>query len=158
MKTTIYYFTGTGNSLKCTRDLAAKLGGAEIVPIIDAVKEDLLPGSDRLGIVFPVYVWGLPMIVDLFLSKLSRRHQDSYIFAVATNGGAVSGALLMAEKKLRAKGLKLSAGFSVSLPSNFISTHQTSPEQQQQLFAAADIKMDKMVAIIQSGRRCNIGR
>ena len=33
MKTTIYYFTGTGNSLKVTRDLSLYLENVELVQI-----------------------------------------------------------------------------------------------------------------------------
>ena len=33
METTIYYFTGTGNSLKIAKDLSQQLEGAEIVQI-----------------------------------------------------------------------------------------------------------------------------
>jgi ferredoxin len=151
MKTTIYYFTGTGNSLKIARDLASKLD-AELIPMAEAVKTDILPASDCIGIVFPVYIWGLPLIVDSFIHKLSKQNMGKYIFAIATNGGAVSGALLIAQKRLRAKGLKLSAGFSVILPSNFISVHQTSAEEQQRLFAAAEVKLDEIALKVKSGK------
>jgi Ferredoxin len=152
MKTVLYYFTGTGNSLDYAKKLADKLEDTEIIPIIEALKMDTLPEADRIGIVFPVYIWGLPLIVSRFIKKLSRRNKGVYIFAIATNGGAVSGALILAKKRIRAKGLKLSAGFSVNLPSNFVSMHQTSPEEQQHLFVAADIKLDEIVSKIKSER------
>ena len=109
-----------------------------------------LPEADQIGIVFPVYIWGLPLIVSRFIKKLSRRNEGTYIFAIATNGGAVSGASLLAKKKISMMGLKLSAGFSVSLPSNFVSVHQTSQEEQQRLFVAAARKLEEILSIIKS--------
>ncbi len=35
MKTAIYYFSGTGNSLKIATDLGEKLGDSEIIPIFE---------------------------------------------------------------------------------------------------------------------------
>jgi len=158
MKTTIYYFTGTGNSLKYARDLAGELGETELISIIEAVKLESLPMTDRIGIVFPVYIWGLPLIVNRFLKKLSKENRDKYIFAIATNGGTVAGSLLLVEKRLHSMGLKLSAGFSVVLPSNYISMHETSIEEQQQLFEAADIKLKEIVTIIKANNSYPIER
>lgn len=41
METTIYYFSGTGNSLKIAQDFANKLGNTELIPITKAIKENM---------------------------------------------------------------------------------------------------------------------
>ena len=156
MKTILYVFTGTGNSLYFAEKLSTKLGDAEIIPIVEAVKMEALPEADRIGIIFPVLIWGLPLIVSGFVKKLSKKNKDAYIFAVATNGGTVAGALLLAEKKMARKGSKLSAGFSISLPSNFTSVHQTSQEERERLFAEADKKLDEIITAIENGKPCSI--
>ena len=85
MKTKLFFFSGTGNSLKMARDLAAELGDAEVVPIPEALKKLGSIDADRIGIVFPVYMWGLPLIVAEFCRRLLAP-SSAYIFGVATCG------------------------------------------------------------------------
>lgn len=40
MKTTIFYFTGTGNSLKVAQELAIKLGDSNIASITSFLKRN----------------------------------------------------------------------------------------------------------------------
>lgn len=69
MQITLYYFSGTGNSLKIAQDLAAKLGDANVISISNIMKKDLkvLLSSDKIGIVYPVYIWGIPKIVFQYI-------------------------------------------------------------------------------------------
>jgi len=39
---TIYYFSGTGNSLKIARDLSEKLDRCEIIPIAQIWKKEII--------------------------------------------------------------------------------------------------------------------
>src|SRR5690554_2082546 len=52
MKTVIYYFTGTGNSLAAARKVAAALGETELVPIasLAITPGTITPDADRVGI------------------------------------------------------------------------------------------------------------
>ena len=64
MKTTIYYFTGTGNSLKAAKDLCEKLNSCELTPIAKFLEmEDPESTSEKIGFFFPLYYSGLPKIV-----------------------------------------------------------------------------------------------
>ena len=65
----IYYFTGTGNSLQIAEDLSGELGESSINKIAE-YSGDLIE-ADTLGIIFPIYFWGLPLIVCEFLKKLN---------------------------------------------------------------------------------------
>ena len=60
METTIFYYTGTGNSLWVARKVADELGGASLVSIPEykAGKDTTI--SETVGFVFPVYIWGVP--------------------------------------------------------------------------------------------------
>ena len=87
--TIIYYFSATGNSLVVARAIAEKLGDTELVPMVHQDAEKPLPGTQRVGLVFPVYVFGLPLIVARFIKKL-RIPNDTYVFAVAAHGGMPS--------------------------------------------------------------------
>lgn len=64
MRTEIYYFTGTGNSLAVARDIAGKTNGKliSISSVID--KESIKTDADSIGIVFPAYMahlYGIPL-------------------------------------------------------------------------------------------------
>lgn len=47
MKTVIYYYTGTGNSLWTARLLAAELDDAEIWPMVRVTKDGVAPEADE---------------------------------------------------------------------------------------------------------------
>ena len=68
MKTTIYYFSGTGNSLKIARDIAEKLEECELIPIAKVWQQDQLASTSKnVGFIFPLYYFGLPKIVYDFI-------------------------------------------------------------------------------------------
>ena len=118
MKTMIYYFTGTGNSLQAARQLASLLDNTTLRPITEQANTD--PSSSAVGFVFPVYLWGAPKIVCDFIDKFKSDFSGKYLFAVATyksQPGDVMGQLRRFIAKL---GLPLSSGFVVPMPGNNI--------------------------------------
>lgn len=150
MKTTIFYYSGTGNSLWSARQLAEKLGGARLLPMKSA---DALAASDveAAGFVFPVHMWGVPRPVLDFIAKLALR-PDAYLFALAVNAGQVSRTLLQFREALARRGLTLSAGWAIVLPSNYIPWGGPGPgERRAARIAAARVRLDEAAACI-SGR------
>lgn len=120
MGTTIFYFTGTGNSLMVARDLAAELGETKLVSIPKALHEKDIDLSDEyIGFVFPVYYFGIPLILRDFISRLEFSSKK-YIFCVACNGGNPGISREQVSKLLDAKEAKLQAGFQIELPDNYI--------------------------------------
>ena len=85
MKTKIYYFTGTGNSLFIAKEIASKLENAEILPIPKALNEESDISGDKIGIIAPVYMYRFPHAVIRFAQKIKSA---AYVFAVANNAGA----------------------------------------------------------------------
>jgi ferredoxin len=147
MKTVIFYYTGTGNSLWSARLLAERLDDARLCPMKQA---DALAAGDAeaVGFVFPVHVWGMPVPVVRFLEKLTLR-PETYLFALAVNAGQVSRTLVQLRGLLAGRGLKLAAGYSIVLPSNYIPWGGAAPaEKQQERFAGARTKLQAAVAVI----------
>ncbi|MCK5773172.1 MAG: flavodoxin family protein, partial [Thermoplasmata archaeon] len=69
----LYYFTGTGNSLWVAKQLAKQLSNFSIEPIANLLSDNKKienPDSDMIGLVFPVYIFGPPLIVNRFINKL----------------------------------------------------------------------------------------
>ena len=120
MKTTIYYFTGTGNTLAVVRDLARELGDTELIPIPKMMGQtDVVADADAIGIAFPVYFLSMPGIVRQFVQNI-RFTGTPYIFGIATCGERPGGALFGLKTLLEEKGTTLSAGFVVVMPENYI--------------------------------------
>jgi flavodoxin len=94
MKTIIYYFSGTGNSLAAARKIAGALKDCELVPIASLADTPgkIVPAADRVGIVSPVYDAGLPVIVKDFAERLDIGAVP-YTFGIITLGGVGISAL-----------------------------------------------------------------
>ena len=157
MKTVIYYFTGTGNSLAAAKQIAAVLGDCTLVPIasLAGTAGEIVPGGDRAGIVFPVYFTGLPAMVAAFAARL-RFREGQYVFAIATYGGAgAASALRQLDGVLRQHaGRGTDAGFRVKMPGNYILMYE-SPQgnKQDALLAAAGEEIAKVAETVRDRRR-----
>ncbi|WP_332449934.1 EFR1 family ferrodoxin [Methanoculleus sp.] len=160
MKTIIYYFTGTGNSLAAAKKIAAALGETAIVPIASLAKTSgpITPDAGRVGIVCPVYFSGLPAMVTAFAERLDAA-PAGYVFAVVTHGGGGGAAALrQLDGILRERdGRGLDAGFSVSMPGNYILMYESpAGEKRDRLLAAADSEFEAIAARIGRGERRNL--
>jgi ferredoxin len=142
MKTIIYYFTGTGNSLSAAKKISAVLGNYELIPVASFQEKqgDIIPTADRVGIINPVYFAGLPLMVAEFAGRLDLS-RATYVFSVVTYGGSgAAPALRQLDgilKKRRARGLD--AGFMVKMPGNYILLYESpAGTKREKLLAAAD--------------------
>ena len=116
-RTEIYYFSGTGNSFAVARTIAQRLQGT-LTPIASVVdRERIESGASVIGITFPVYYADLPNIVRRFAEGL-QIEEESYVFGVATYGGAAGASLRSLDRVFQSRGRSLSAGFGVHMPQN----------------------------------------
>ena len=157
MKTTLYYFSGTGNSLVVARHLARELGETEIIPMAKVINnEEISSDSEGIGIIYPVYMWGMPLMVVNFIRKLNL-NKDKYIFAIATYGGMVGGALRQTDNELRAKGLKLKAGFAVMMPGNYTPLYEAIPfDKQKKMFREEEKRIKEIAHIIKETQESKV--
>lgn len=156
MKTIIYYFSGTGNSLAVAKGLAKALEGlVELLPITGYEEEQCVEiDTDLLGLVFPVYFFSTPDIVKVFLKKLVFK-SDPYIFAVATCNAQPGHSLYSLKRMLKLKGKLLAAGFTIDMPGNAIvgKVDMTNPpEVQKDRLIKAKTKLSKIVKVITERR------
>jgi ferredoxin len=153
MKVKIYYFSGTGNSFVAARDLARELGG-EVISIGSVIGEEKIePDADIIGIVFPVYIWGTPVIVEKFISKL-KGIENKYIFSLATYGGSPGAANIMVKKYLKKVNGELAAGFGTTMPGNYTPMYGAiSKEKQEAMFGKWKNKVKEIVAYVNSKQK-----
>jgi ferredoxin/flavodoxin len=144
MKTAIYYFSATGNSLVVAKDLAKDLGEAQLIPISRALKMPDATAYDRIGLVYPVYMFGLPLIIVDFL-KMVKIKPGAYIFSVMTLGGLKGRAHSLVKEILEKRGLVLACGFSVIMPGNYAPLYGAFPEgRQDKMFARQKVKTQEI--------------
>jgi len=153
MTAAIYYFSATGNSLAVAKDLVKGLDGAQIIPMTKALKNDFEQLFDVVGIVYPVYMFGLPLIVADFLKQIKVKEQ-AYIFTVATLGGLPGLAHTQTREILKQRGLLLSAGFSVLMPGNYTPLYEAIPqEKQKELFKKEKLRINTIVQAVKQQKR-----
>jgi ferredoxin len=154
MKTIIYYFTGTGNSLAAARKIAAVLGDCELVPIASSknIPGGIVPQADRIGIVCPVYDGGVPVIVAEFAERLDLS-RAGYVFAIVTMGGLGVSALHQLDGIFnKRQGRRLDAAFAVSMPSNFPPVASPPSDRKRDgILAAADKRFAEIADVIDHG-------
>lgn len=83
MERIIYYFSGTGNSLRTARLIAQEIGGARLVSMGGDPGDVPGVGADMIGFVCPVYEWDVPRPVKEFVARLTVE-SGAYTFMVAT--------------------------------------------------------------------------
>jgi len=132
MKTTLYYFSGTGNSLKIAWDLAENIDGSELVSIVKVMNdENLVSTSEKVGFIFPLYYFGLPKIVNDFVNKIDLSISN-YFFAIITRGGHEDGVpMIQLDNILKTKSKFLSSGYYILMPDNYILLANATPEEDQ---------------------------
>jgi ferredoxin len=133
MATRISYFSSTGNSLHAARRLAEGLGAEAPRSVVGAGAEGCAAaeagGGDAVGLVFPVYLHGLPRPL-LEFARRARFGAATYVFAVATNNGETGDCMASLDAALRRSGARasarasaragLSAGFGLLMPGNSV--------------------------------------
>ncbi len=119
MNNIIFYFTGTGNSLKVARDIGKNLENCEIQLVTNFQEKVLKSGYDRIGFVFPVYAANIPNCFIKFLSEVDfTKNKDAYFFAVSTQGGYTGNSLFTVDNLLKKQNIELNGAFNVKMFSN----------------------------------------
>lgn len=83
MDKVIFYFSGTGNSLRTAQIIAKEMNGARLVSMGNDPADVSAATAEMIGFVCPVYEWDVPKTVKEFVSKLTINPQ-AYTFMVAT--------------------------------------------------------------------------
>ena len=131
-KRTIYYFTGTGNSLRATQVIAAELGETEIVSMRCNPEDVPATDSDVIGFVFPVYHWTLTEAIQQFISKL-QINPNAYIFAVSTLCRINGYAFEALDKLLRDKGARLQYAKRIFSVANLCIVYPPFPSERRKI-------------------------
>lgn len=121
----IFYFSGTGNT-KWVAEQLAELTGDQAVSIADLLRDGptavTVSSGSVIGIVFPVYAWGAPKIVERFCKEINVGG-GAYAYAVCTCGDEAGSAM----KRLK-KIFPWQSAFSIAMPNNYIPMYDVDSE------------------------------
>ena len=109
MNKMIFYFSGTGNSLRAAQMIAKEIGGAKLFSMRDNPANVSVKAAEIIGFVCPVYEWDVPKTVKAFVSQLTIDPQ-AYVFMVATYIAIHGRCFETVDRALRAKGSRLHYG------------------------------------------------
>ena len=132
----VFYFSGTGNSRWIAERVAKHIGDTAVSIIDQDPRSYSFTKEDFLGIVFPVYAYAAPEIVQNFVSQLNPN--GAFTFAICNYSDKAGYTL----KQLSDDYLKLDSGYGVLMPDN--TSHNEIPfdteeSTMQKLEVAPDI-------------------
>jgi len=90
VSTTIYYFSGTGNSYNIAETICCNLKYHKLINISKEQNPKYNNLDDAIGIIFPLYYFGIPIIVEEFLLQL-KIPKSVYVFIIVTRGEPMAG-------------------------------------------------------------------
>ena len=141
-KNIIFYFSGTGNSLKVAKDIAETLGNCEFVSMGSPYK--LNAEYKRIGFVYPVYFSSLLETAKRFIENIDiNENKDAYFFAVCT-GGMTTGGLTDIAHIIAGKGGKLSYGAFIKCFANYVCMYPMSEKVSEK--TASQVMRTKQVS------------
>ncbi|MCD7799601.1 MAG: EFR1 family ferrodoxin [Ruminococcus sp.] len=147
----IYCFSSTGNSLYVANRIAKQINAS----VISMTKKNVSCNDDVIGIVCPVYFWGLPITVDNFIDTLNITNSSAYIFLILTFGSIFIGADGIVNNKLKSKGLKLSYYQKIRCVENYLPAFKVNDTSFN--WQSIDDKIDTIIKDIQLKNKNNIG-
>lgn len=126
-KTCIHYFTGTGNSRRAVDILERELkkSGQEcVIRLIEKDSRPMIDGCDAHILIFPVYSWTLPALVQRYVRRF-KGVSGIKAASLAICGGGAFQASAQARRMLSRRGLNVVIDFEAIYPDNW--TQMMSP-------------------------------
>ena len=105
----IFYFSGTGNSLRAAQIIAGEIGGARLISMRSDPASVCAAAAEVIGFVCPVYEWDVPKAVKAFVARLTVNPR-AYTFMVATYVAIHGRCFETIDAALREKGAYLHYG------------------------------------------------
>jgi len=134
-----FYFTATGNCLY----VAKRINQGELISIPQALKkENQTYKSESIGFVFPCYGFGVPKIVQEFISK--NTFISDYFFTVMTYGNIASGGLGHMEKICKQSNITFNYTAEILMVDNYLPVFKI----EDQLAKEASKKIEENLEMI----------
>ncbi|GHU44124.1 hypothetical protein FACS1894111_10900 [Clostridia bacterium] len=116
---TIFYFTSTGNCLAVAKKIGAKFPESKLISIPQVIdSSDLAFHDDIIGLIFPIYGFGLPEMVRRFMEN--AKWEAEYAFAIGTYGNMPGAAMRSVQRLASQKGNHFDYAESLLMVDNYL--------------------------------------
>ncbi|MDR0386966.1 MAG: EFR1 family ferrodoxin [Treponema sp.] len=146
MENIIFFFSGTGNSLKVAKDIAKEIENCKIVSMVKPY--GFTKQYDSIGFIYPTYFWGLPKKVIEFIENIKLdNNKNAYYYSITTYGGSAGNAVYqLYELLLNKHGIKLNYGQKLQMFSNYVVIYDMS----EKINKITEKSSEKLIPIIDS--------
>lgn len=148
--TTMYYFSGTGNTLFVAKELQKRLPDSKLIPIVSLLDgKPISVESESVGLVFPLHGMTLPVPFQMFLRKADLS-KVKYLFAICNRGGTKCFAFRKIERIVKRR---LNLQVILSMPNNdpkFETYPLPTPEEFAKYESDVRAKLDAVFGRIQN--------
>ncbi len=145
MKTRIFTFSGTGNSLWAAKALKDRIDDCVLSPMAGWLRHGLNEANEPvIGFVFPVHAFTLPPLVKRFVRRIKLPNTE-YLFAVATRGGSPCHVFKHLKSALQHTAKPLNAVYYLDMPNNYL-LYWDAPDEET--FRKLDDAAKERVALI----------
>ena len=158
LKQVIFYYSATGNTRFAARYLAEKLH-TEAVDILKSDSPFSIPDEkETIGIMFPIYCWGIPPVVERFLQKIvAEVPAATYVWGVCTCGDEAGTAMKRFNALFeKGRGRGADAIFSVTMPNTYVMLpgfDVDNPEVEKRKLDDAPLRLDNIADAVAQRKR-----
>lgn len=152
MKTTVFYFSGTGNSLSICKAIKDQFKNVDLIKVNkQLLSRDLTLESDVIGFVYPIYIHRPPELMVEVIKKISVT-SNPYIFSICSHNGEPGFAPKIVERELKKRSLKLSYSDAILYPGNSIAVpgYTNTPQEQQRRLELSKIVLQRVTGNIKN--------
>ncbi len=153
MKTTIFCFSGTGNSFYAANAVAVLLGDCTVRMIPALFDGETIEMTERVGFLFPTYKGFPPNQMKDFLQEVFSKQDLSpikYLFMVTTRYKFQAYSMVAMEVMLREAGCVYSYANHIVMPDGYVPLLPVPTEEKEKiLYAQADEHIRKIAEDIQ---------
>ena len=151
----IYYYSATGNTRFAAKYLAEKLNTTAYDLLSVELPDTLEDDGEPIGIMFPIYCWGIPPVVNEFVGKLAPKLGGKrYVWGVCTCGDEAGLAMREFDKLVeQGRGRGADAIYSVIMPNTYVMLpgfDTDKPEEAERKLKNAPERLDEIVKTIES--------
>lgn len=158
----IFYFSSTGNSKYVANRISKAINDNNLYDIEKCLKEGnvnfTIKEGENFGFITPTYCWGLPSIVEEFLSKINIKlaSQNCYCFFVTTYGTITGQAGAIANDYMKKKNIQFNALYSVKMPDTWTPIFDLSnKEKVDNINEIAEKQIDAVIENIKNKEKGN---
>jgi ferredoxin len=158
MANIIFYFTGTGNSLRIAKTVSSKIDNCEIISMASNQGITINKEYNSIGFVYPVYFWGIPNSVKNFISSIAiTKNENTYFYAIASYGGFAGNGITLLNELLSEKNIKLNYGKTIRIFSNYI-INFAMPDKPKKILDKRERKLIPIIESIKHKKTNSIGK